>query len=419
MRTQVLVVGAGPVGMATALALLDRGIDVQIVDSQWRPGVHSYALALHARVAERLRELAPEVNPGQRGWAVERISVWDSHGQKGVLDLRQLGGPQAGLFIMPQSLLEQSLEAALRRKGREVLWNHQFRGFDVSNQGVRAEVERLEKQSQGYPVAHTEWSVAESIIFDADVLIGADGHQSTVRRQLAIQALPGGAALPFAVFEISLDSPVDGELVLVFGPGTLDARWPVGKGRVRWSFQLPSLPLGSEARKKERVFRPWSPEELPQLAGEELSKLRAERAPWCADHSREVHWRVAVVFQPFLAESWGHDRTWLLGDAAHVAGPWGMQSMNAGILEGLDWAEEAVKSLRGKSSWDKVEDRMKIHQASWRRLLGLSGRWVAGPPTPDWLAPSAPRLGMSLPATPPIWDQIATGCGLHWEQSGI
>ncbi len=63
-ETDVLVVGAGPVGQLTALRLASSGVDVTILDKHWRTGAHSYALALHsatlrlldvARLARRTR----------------------------------------------------------------------------------------------------------------------------------------------------------------------------------------------------------------------------------------------------------------------------------------------------------------------------------------------------------------------------
>ena len=72
---QVLVTGAGPVGLFTALSLAERGIDVQIIDKEWRGSSRSYALALHPealrlldavgagteKVAHHLRSFLPDV----------------------------------------------------------------------------------------------------------------------------------------------------------------------------------------------------------------------------------------------------------------------------------------------------------------------------------------------------------------------
>ena len=46
-RTQVLVVGAGPVGLMAALRLQEQGIDVRIIDQQSEHGIHTFPVVLH------------------------------------------------------------------------------------------------------------------------------------------------------------------------------------------------------------------------------------------------------------------------------------------------------------------------------------------------------------------------------------
>ena len=53
---QVLVVGAGPIGLMTALCLTERGVNVRILDKEWRPTLHSFALALHPETLQALEE---------------------------------------------------------------------------------------------------------------------------------------------------------------------------------------------------------------------------------------------------------------------------------------------------------------------------------------------------------------------------
>ena len=55
-ETEVLVVGAGPVGLFSALSLARHGVRVQIVDEQFRTAAHSYALALHSSSLGLLHE---------------------------------------------------------------------------------------------------------------------------------------------------------------------------------------------------------------------------------------------------------------------------------------------------------------------------------------------------------------------------
>ena len=57
-KADVLVIGAGPVGLFAALALAKKGVHVVVADKEWRTGAHSYALALHPQTLSLLDELA-------------------------------------------------------------------------------------------------------------------------------------------------------------------------------------------------------------------------------------------------------------------------------------------------------------------------------------------------------------------------
>src|SRR5512138_73258 len=74
---EVLVVGAGPVGMLAALSLVRRGVSVEIVDTGVWPCQHSYALALHAASIDLLDhfDLSADLRAG--AYSVNSISLCD------------------------------------------------------------------------------------------------------------------------------------------------------------------------------------------------------------------------------------------------------------------------------------------------------------------------------------------------------
>ena len=74
---EVMVVGAGPVGLFATLELAQAGIDVQVVDRDWRTGAHSYALALHARSLELLDEVGLLADVSQRAYRVDKIGFYE------------------------------------------------------------------------------------------------------------------------------------------------------------------------------------------------------------------------------------------------------------------------------------------------------------------------------------------------------
>ena len=76
-RTEVLVVGAGPVGLLTAILLAEAGIEVRIIDREERTTARSYACALHPRTLKLLDRMGLAAPMIERGRRVEKIAFYD------------------------------------------------------------------------------------------------------------------------------------------------------------------------------------------------------------------------------------------------------------------------------------------------------------------------------------------------------
>src|SRR5271166_6098469 len=86
-RTEVLVVGAGPVGLLTAILLAEAGIEVKIIDREERTTARSYACALHARTLNLLQQLglaAPILEHGRR---VQTVAFYDREARRAEVKL--------------------------------------------------------------------------------------------------------------------------------------------------------------------------------------------------------------------------------------------------------------------------------------------------------------------------------------------
>src|SRR5512147_1791936 len=106
---EVLVVGAGPVGLAAALQLQDRGIRVEIVDQGRRTTQHSYALAIHPQTLKLLdqRGVAARVIP--QGRKVTRVAFYDETERRAEIDFSRLTTAHPYLLLLRQSVLERAL----------------------------------------------------------------------------------------------------------------------------------------------------------------------------------------------------------------------------------------------------------------------------------------------------------------------
>src|SRR5690606_2156840 len=119
-KTDVLVVGAGPVGLFTALHLARHGVRVQIVDKEWRTGAHSYALALHAASLRLLDDLGLRARVLEHAYRVDTVAFYDGPARRAAAGLAVPDGE--GVAVVRQDVLEDVLEAALREAGVTVRW---------------------------------------------------------------------------------------------------------------------------------------------------------------------------------------------------------------------------------------------------------------------------------------------------------
>jgi 2-polyprenyl-6-methoxyphenol hydroxylase-like FAD-dependent oxidoreductase len=411
---QVLVAGAGPVGLFAALNLARRGVNTAVVDTGVWPCKHSYALALHPESISLLEQagIAKQVLEGAR--LVRSIAVCDPSGTVAETRLDDLPGSDTPLAVTRQDHLETALEAALKAQGVEVKWRHEVSSLTQGEEAVKVVLGRLEKESRGYIVAHTEWVIGKTIEVETPFVVGADGYNSRVRRAMQIDFPEVGGAEYYAVFECQCAGDGGDQLKVVAGEGTADVMWPLPGNAVRWSFQLTDY-ADEEAeilkdkllaagfgyfpteRAKDRVAG-GGDQGVDVLSDEHFRKLLAERAPWFKGEIESIRWRTVVRFERRLAQSFGQNRMWLAGDSAHLTGPAGIQSMNAGLAEAADLSGELAAVLMQGAPATGLEAYAHRWQATWRKLHQLDRAAVAKAGAPDVVQRHAGRLVSCLPA---------------------
>jgi len=413
---EVLVVGAGPVGLFAALRLASHGVRVGIVDREWRPGAHSYALALHASSVTILEELGLRDRLLQAAYPVRTAGLYDAAGGRRA-EIRLPGGEGAAyVTVMRQDALERLLERALKRAGVKVAWNHEVVRLVPEHGRVGATINELVKDTGGYAVAHSEWVVARSSDVNVPWVVGADGHRSLVRRLLGIDFAEAGPAQHFAVFEFKTTAELGDEMRLILGEQTADVLWPLPEGYCRFSFELPGFAGSQAARTKSRVPVEIGTAKYPVLSEESLRALLDERAPWFEGEIGEIRWRIVVRFERRLATSFGRARMWLAGDAAHITGPAGMQSMNVGLREADELAGTLAAVIRGEAPAAKLDEYGRERLDEWRFLLGIEGGLAPGEGTDPWVARNGARLLPCIPASGAELTALAGQIGLKPRQ---
>jgi 2-polyprenyl-6-methoxyphenol hydroxylase-like FAD-dependent oxidoreductase len=414
-KSRVLVVGAGPTGLLAALQLVERGVVVELIEEEWRSAGHSYALALHPRSLSRLAEVGLADEAIAAGQRLETMTVYEGPDRRATLRLGPSDARFPFVLSLPQSALEELLARRLKERGVSVQWSHRLARLETRGSGVVATVQRLEKESTGYAVAHTEWTVARETEVEASFVVGADGHRSLVRHALGLAFDETGPSQAFAVLECDAAGSPASEMRLVLDEGTTSALWPLPGGRARWSLELHAPEVAAEERYKSRLTTHLGERFFHHLPEPATAELVRRRAPWFPSEPRSIGWSIEVRFERRLAEAFGRGLTWLAGDAAHLTGPAGMQSMNAGLDEASDLAARIERIRRGQADGGLLEEYGRQRSASWRFLLGQQGRLREQASTPGFAARNAARLLPCLPATGEDLAALASQLGLTVE----
>lgn len=390
-KTDVLVVGGGPIGMFSAISLARRGLDVVVVDSQPQGAVHSRGLALHPQTLRLLDEIGVSAELVSQGHRVDSIAFYDGDKRKAEIDVSAVGGTFPFVLVVSQSMLETALERVLCQHRVKLLRNHEALSIEAHRDSVVADVARMEKVSLGYSVMRTEWEIDKTFPVEAQYVIGADGRESRMR-SIVSQANTLGPTERFAIFEFVAPLEVQHEVRVVFSGGSSNVLWPIGTERGRWSF--------------ERT------EALPKQAEEQLLRSLADmRAPWFRAQPLEIHWSARVHFDRLLVSSMGRGRNWLVGDAAHATSPIGVQSMNIGFREAHDLAERLSAISHGGAGPELLSDYDAMWRARWMQLLGAPAQFDQSPGS--WAGAQAQRIVSSIPASGQDLDRLLAQLGMR------
>jgi 2-polyprenyl-6-methoxyphenol hydroxylase-like FAD-dependent oxidoreductase len=411
-QTEVLVVGAGPVGLLSASLLAEAGIQTRIIDRHERTTVRSYACALHPRTLKLLERKGLAAALLERGRRIEKIAFYDGSSRQAEVKLSELGGPFPYMVILPQNVLEDALEERLRKAGVTVNWNHRFNDLRMEGNTVVATVEELGATASGYIVPHWETVVKRSLPVRAQFLVGADGHGSLVRERLGIESLRVAGPEFFAAYEFEPETGIEDEVRVVLDPRTTNVLWPLPGKRCRWTFQLLKSDMASEFPEKERRGGRIVQTTVDERIRQYVEKVAKERAPWFSKAVKELIWCTEVVFEHRVARQFGRDRCRLVGDAAHQTGPVGVQSMNVGMAEAASLAGALRAILRDKAPLSLLDACDRDWQAEWRRLLGLTGGLKPRKETSLWVQERRDRILSCLPASHEDLAPLASQLGL-------
>jgi 2-polyprenyl-6-methoxyphenol hydroxylase-like FAD-dependent oxidoreductase len=415
-KTDVLIVGAGPTGLLTAILLAENGVQTQIIDREERTASRSYACALHPRTLRLLARLGLAEALLKHGRRIQTVAFYDGLARCAEINMEAVGGEFPFLLVLPQSALEKVLEQRLLEKSRtKVLWNHRFDGCAEDGETVVAQVEKLGGTATGYIVPHWETIVQKRFPVRAQFLIGADGHNSLVRQRQAIEYEQFGETQSFIACKFTSGSVVLDELRVVLDETTTNVFWPLPGNSCRWTFQLIHSDGPSDFPEKERRSMRDAEKLLNDNIRHNVERLAHSRAPWFSHEIDEILWCKQVFFQHRLAKQFGKGRCLLIGDSAHQTGPVGVQSMNVGLTEAEELTAILHKIIFEQKSLKLLQKYERQRRDEWRPLLGLEHDFKPNGNAAPWVHRRAPRILSCLPGSGEDLRQMAKALGLVQE----
>ena len=343
----MLVVGAGPTGLALALQAAAHGARVEVVDSRDGTPRPSRALVLHPRTLELLAPLGATERLLAAG--TTRVdAVLHARGRDVRVDLGDLPLPDTAhpwLLLRSQAAVEATLLALLDERGVTVRWDTEVGDVgagDVVAGDVRAgDVGAGDGGLQGRTVVRGRDG---AVLGAARFVVGCDGAASRVRASAGI-GFPGrDYRHPVVIADVDVAQPA----------GLSGAHVYAARDGIAFLF-----PLGEQAPWRLVVAGPAAGRPAGPRAGRATARTgpRAPHPPWpeppsareLADLVRsmtdgavtlgDVAWAELVPLRHHLARAYRRGSVLLAGDAAHVHSPAGAQGMNTGLQDAcaLGW----------------------------------------------------------------------------------
>jgi 2-polyprenyl-6-methoxyphenol hydroxylase-like FAD-dependent oxidoreductase len=328
-ETQILVAGAGPVGLATALAFVRKGFSVEIIDPRRRGSTKDYACILHKPTIDRLAAMGL-TNITLDGIPLQKATV-RSDGAQSILEFGDR--PPA---VYGQMQLEAALEAELRSAGVTVRRGWRLASFEPSANGVACEVDELDSCQVGYAVARTETLVRRKHRFNARILIGADGRESLVRNQASIAFEDYAPAVVYRMAELTVRNPLAAQIHVSRQGQANHAVFPLAGKRIRVCLDLEGETDVNYPKEKPESWVDLTP---CKCVLEQFAYWLSSKFPWLECQCETLEWCRMIRFDHRIAARFSADRVILLGDAAYIDSPIGAPGLNSGIQIACDLAD--------------------------------------------------------------------------------
>ena len=328
MQTDVLIVGAGPTGLALACQMIRFGIDFRIIDNKVGTTPYSKAIGVHARSLEIYEQIGLADKLISLGTIAEKVRMFAGGKVRGEAVFSELGkglSPYPFILLVEQGVHEKLVYDHIRSHGKDVEWQTELVSLSRSDKGVTAVLKKAEGPTE---------------TVEARFLVGCDGAKSAVRHHLGLEF--GGSTFErmFYVADVELDWEYGHDALQVF----------LMRNSLLAFFPLPGP-------RRYRIVGTF-PEEFAKDEGDILYEEIEERIRLDSDIELDitnVNWFSTYKVHTRHVNDFSAGRCYLAGDSAHIHSPAGAQGMNTGIQDGYDLAWKLAMVIKGHSNSDLLE----------------------------------------------------------------
>jgi 2-polyprenyl-6-methoxyphenol hydroxylase-like FAD-dependent oxidoreductase len=284
----ILIVGAGPVGLSAALFLAHHGLKPRIIEARRGRSVHSKALAVNPRTLELFERTGATKAFLKNGETMDKMVMWRKGKRWLENDLSKAPGKYPFMLVQAQSETEEILEKLLNKKKIKVERRKAVEDITVTKDGVTVKI-----KGQKTPIKTKTY-------------LAADGAHSTTRHLLNLSFDGHIIEDQWTLVDVELDLPL-----------------PDHEGHI-W--------LGNERaigliRVKGKVWR---------IIGNRRNLI--DYLPPGTTVGKVV-WRSEFSISHRMLENFQHGPITFVGDAAHIHSPVGGRGMNLGIEDAYVFAE--------------------------------------------------------------------------------
>src|SRR5215210_7213557 len=143
MKTDVVIIGAGPTGLALACQLIRYGVDFVIFDKKETTTPYSKAIGVQARTLEIYEQIGLADKLIEQGAIAEKARMVVGGEVRGEADFSEIGkgmSPYPYVLIVEQGKHEKILYDFIKSNGKDILWNTGLENFTQDADGVKANI---------------------------------------------------------------------------------------------------------------------------------------------------------------------------------------------------------------------------------------------------------------------------------------